>query len=152
MKYCPYCGATLLGGAASFCAECGRKTPTEANNPAPAQNSSGSEGRENRQPAKKKPTTGGRKPGRPAAHSGKGGNPSRRPAPSRPPKQHPEAPRLPKPDPRDEGYDGYYDDVQPIDNGHTRDRADPQLLKRAAILAAGALGIVILSVILMYLL
>ena len=27
MKYCPYCGASLVGGAASFCAECGKKIP-----------------------------------------------------------------------------------------------------------------------------
>ena len=27
MKYCPYCGASLVGGAASFCAECGKKDP-----------------------------------------------------------------------------------------------------------------------------
>ena len=24
MKYCPYCGADLLGGTASFCSECGK--------------------------------------------------------------------------------------------------------------------------------
>lgn len=27
MKYCPYCGASLLDGAASFCTECGRPIP-----------------------------------------------------------------------------------------------------------------------------
>jgi len=25
MKYCPYCGAALMGGAVSFCSECGKK-------------------------------------------------------------------------------------------------------------------------------
>ena len=29
MKYCPYCGASLVGGAASFCAECGKKIPAQ---------------------------------------------------------------------------------------------------------------------------
>jgi uncharacterized membrane protein YvbJ len=27
MKYCPYCGADLIDGAASFCAECGKSMP-----------------------------------------------------------------------------------------------------------------------------
>lgn len=33
MKYCPYCGASLVGGAASFCAECGKKIPVRAEVP-----------------------------------------------------------------------------------------------------------------------
>ena len=27
MKYCPYCGADLIEGAVSFCAECGKELP-----------------------------------------------------------------------------------------------------------------------------
>ena len=30
MKYCPYCGAELVDGAASFCAECGKSLPSAA--------------------------------------------------------------------------------------------------------------------------
>ena len=30
MKYCPYCGASLAGSAASFCAECGERMPAPA--------------------------------------------------------------------------------------------------------------------------
>jgi hypothetical protein len=52
----------------------------------------------------------------------------------------------------DEGYDGYYNDVKPLDNGHTRDRLDPELIKRAAMVTAGALALIILSIILMYVL
>ena len=33
MKYCPYCGASLVGGAASFCAECGKKIPAQKEAP-----------------------------------------------------------------------------------------------------------------------
>lgn len=33
MKYCPYCGASLVGGAASFCAECGKKIPAQTEAP-----------------------------------------------------------------------------------------------------------------------
>lgn len=28
MKYCPYCGADLADGVASFCMECGKSLPT----------------------------------------------------------------------------------------------------------------------------
>jgi hypothetical protein len=57
-----------------------------------------------------------------------------------------------KPDPRDEGYDGYYDDVLPIDDGRAGERASPELIKRAAMISAVAAAIVLLSVLLMYLL
>ena len=33
MKYCPYCGASLVGGAASFCAECGKRSPPDRGAP-----------------------------------------------------------------------------------------------------------------------
>jgi hypothetical protein len=76
----------------------------------------------------------------------------KRSMPKHPVKRSPKPAREPNPDPRDEGYDGYYDDVRPTDNGHTRDRADPELVKRIVSVTAGALTIVILSVILMYVL
>ena len=31
------------------------------------------------------------------------------------------------PEPVDDGYDGYYNDVQPIDSGRIHDRIDPEL-------------------------
>jgi len=52
----------------------------------------------------------------------------------------------------DDGYDGYYNDVKPIDNGRIQDRMDPELIKRIIIISAGAVVIVILSVLVMYLL
>ena len=33
MKYCPYCGASLVGGATSCCAECGKTIPVRAEVP-----------------------------------------------------------------------------------------------------------------------
>jgi hypothetical protein len=63
--------------------------------------------------------------------------------------------RPPRPAPRDDGYDGYdgyYDDVKPIDDGHTRDRLDPELVKRAVTVAAGALILIILSLVVMFVL
>ena len=110
MKYCPYCGASLAGGAAPFCAECGESLRFSG-----------------KKPTKEKKTGNKR--------AGKGFPPEPEP-----------------PDPRDEDYDGYYDDVLPSDDGHTRDRLDPEIVKRAVLIAAGTLVIVVLSVILMYLL
>ena len=42
MKYCPYCGADLLGGTVSFCSECGksikgRKTKAKSEKKPPAE-------------------------------------------------------------------------------------------------------------------
>ena len=33
MKYCPYCGAELVSGAASFCSECGKNLSTDNEQP-----------------------------------------------------------------------------------------------------------------------
>ena len=59
---------------------------------------------------------------------------------------------MPTPEPVDDGYDGYYNDVQPIDSGRIHDRMDPELIKRIVIISAGAVVIIILSVLLIFLL
>lgn len=52
----------------------------------------------------------------------------------------------------DEGYDGYYDDIRPIDEGHEREGLDRELIKKIAIII-GVLFIVIAAcVALMYVL
>ena len=51
-----------------------------------------------------------------------------------------------------DGYDGYYDDVQPIDSGRIHDRTDPELIKRIIIVSTGAALVIILSVLLIFLL
>ena len=117
MKYCPYCGAALIGGAASFCVECGEPLPSAAAHTEPATE----------------------RPNRPSM-----GRRQRTPA-----KKHLEPVPAEKPDPLDEGYDGYYDDVLPIDDGQARGRRDSQLIKRAVIVGVGALLIVVMSVIVM---
>jgi len=58
----------------------------------------------------------------------------------------------PVPNPMDENYDGYYDDVPTADNGRTGEKFDPALIKRIALVAAGTVLIVILSVVMMYVL
>lgn len=59
----------------------------------------------------------------------------------------------PKPrNPMDENYDGYYNDVQPLDAGERSEGMDPALLRRVVIIIAGAVCVISLAVILMMLL
>ena len=115
MKYCPYCGASLVGGAASFCAECGKKIPAqteemgERERPAPKQK-------------RRSPPTG----------------------PAHPAKR--------KRNPMDINYDGYYDDVKPVDAGEQEEGVDPEMVKKVAILLAGVFAVILASVALMMLL
>ncbi len=113
MKFCPYCGGSLPGGAASFCPECGKSLPLKKTAVPPQQ--------------KKRP-------------------------PQRSPKQTPQRRPKPKPNPMDVNYDGYYDDVQPIDSDARGEGMDPELLKRIGLVILGAVGAIVLAVILMTLL
>ena len=124
MKYCPYCGASLLGGAASFCPECGRQIPQQEPDQAPRP-----------QPGKKR---------RPTEIP-----PSRR---KKRPRQEPQRPPRRKKNPMDINYDGYYDDVEPIDAGQHGERMDPEMLKKTALMLVGALGVILLAVVFMTLL
>ena len=114
MKFCPYCGAPLPGGAASFCPECGKRLPQRG----PA--------------APKKPGKHTSKPARKAPLH----QPSRRPPQN----------------PMNENYDGYYNDVRPIDAGMRGEGMDPELVKRIVFVILGAVGIIALATILMMLL
>lgn len=67
-----------------------------------------------------------------------------------PPKRN--MPQRPRRNPQDENYDGYYNDVAPVDAGLRGDGVDPELVRRVAILIASALGIIILAIVLMMLL
>ncbi len=49
----------------------------------------------------------------------------------------------------DIGYDGYYDDVQPLDAGARSEGADPELMKQVGLVILGAVGIISLAAILM---
>ena len=112
MKFCPYCGASLPGRAASFCPECGKSLP--AGRPV------GVRRQKKRPPQEKSPKA-----------------PQRRPRPI---------------DPMDVNYDGYYDDIQPVDAGVRGEGMDPELVKRIILVILGAVGAIILAVILMMLL
>lgn len=52
----------------------------------------------------------------------------------------------------DINYDGYYDDIQPIDAGARGEGMDPELVKRIVLIILGAVGTIILAIILMLLL
>ena len=52
----------------------------------------------------------------------------------------------------DDGYDGYYNDVLPIDSNELPEQMDPALMKQIIILLAGAAAIIVLAIILMTLL
>lgn len=52
----------------------------------------------------------------------------------------------------DVNYDGYYNDIQPIDAGARGERMDPELIKRIGLVILCAVGAIILSVALMMLL
>ena len=112
MKFCPYCGASLVGGAASFCAECGKQIPVHG-----AKSTS-------MPPLRKHRSIGAEK--RQGSHPAK--------------------------NPMDINYDGYYNDVKPIDAGQQRDRLDPELIKKVILLVAGALGVILLAIAFMALL
>ena len=150
MKYCPYCGATIFGGAVSFCMECGKKLPSSASHAEQVPEVSDRHiagrrqkvNRKKHQPAVPRPNRLMSQPGQPDSEE-------KQPLPRRQTKKHPEPTHPPSADPRDDGYDGYYDDVLPVDDGQTRKRRDSHLIKRAVILSIVALLFVALSVIVM---
>lgn len=121
MKYCPYCGVSLPGDAASFCPSCGklqrkRKKPPQS--------------QPKKKQAKRPPT---KKP----------------PGPKQVPTTQQSVPVSKAPD---DGYDGYYNDVLPIDSSELPEQMDPALMKQIIILLAGAATIIVLAIILMTLL
>lgn len=122
MKYCPYCGASLLGSAVSYCAECGKALP---------QKKAGQQ----RRVSDKAPSRHTHRPSnnrlvnRPRPKSGASVNK-----------------RL------DDHYDGYYDDVPPVDAGWEKDRVDTGLVKRVILLVLGALSMISLAILMMTLL
>ena len=112
MKFCPYCGVSLPGSAASFCPECGKALPIKKTSVTRQQ--------------KRRPS---------------------RPRPSQTPQ-----PRTRPVNPMDINYDGYYDDIQPIDAGVRGEGMDPELVKRIVLIILGAGGTIILAITLMLLL
>ena len=130
MKFCPYCGADLVDSKVLFCAECGAKLPPhEAGRTEPL--------KEDMRPASQEPKEMTYKDKKKTRN---------KPAAQKHPAQHIDE------SPQDDGYDGYYDDVQPPDLDRTREGVDKELVKKIVILGVSVLLIISLCVVMMYLL
>lgn len=124
MKYCPYCGADLPDGAVSFCMECGNALPDEKKGDVQPE-------KKEHRPIKKKT--------RPKKRKRKVSNPAA------------ETPAE-KTSVAEDDYDGYYDDVLPMDTGRQREGIDRSIVKKIAILISGLVVVIGFCVALMYLL
>ena len=128
MKFCPYCGADLLDERVLFCSNCGKKLPPH-------------------EAGITEPLTE-----------------EMRPEPENTPKAETSAKKrrkkkVPKKvvsvvdePPVDDGYDGYYDDVQPPDLDRVKEGLDKELIKKIVALSVGVVFIISLCVVMMYVL
>ena len=127
MKYCPYCGASVVDDTVSFCSECGKSLNISAKHP---------EEKEPSKPTKKKgPDT----PPQKKKKKPKNSNPD-------PPKPSEEEAKA------EDGYDGYYDDIVPTDTGKPREGVDWVLMKKIGLIGAAVVIIICLCIAAMYLL
>ncbi len=141
MKYCPFCGADLLCPEVSFCTECGKQLPAGnvpqaelGNRPNPVENPRNSR----KKPAPVRPKREPKKKARSSIED----TPTERIL-SQFGKEQPLDPQ-----PKDD-YDGYYDDVEPLDAGDTRPGLDREMIKKISFLLVGALLVIGLCVVLM---
>lgn len=130
MKFCPYCGADLVDSTVSFCSECGKALPGEQKEEKTEKiveadkSKSGSDEQKSRK-KKKKP-------------------PKKRKAKAKADAEPTET--------KDDGYDGYYDDIRPVDEGRQREGMDKALVKNVVLIIAGVLFVVVACVAVMYML
>lgn len=124
MKYCPYCGVDLPDSTVSFCAECGNALPSERKNDIQSE-------RKKHKPVQNK------------AHTKKRKRETSKIVPEVLAEKTPVV---------EEGYDGYYDDVLPMDTGRCRERIDQSMIQKIAILISALVVIIGICVVLMYLL
>ena len=145
MKYCPFCGAALISPEVSFCAECGKALPA------------GSPRQTETEPTPEKPS---RKEIRPRETRKKAAPVKPRRKPRNDPGSSIEGAPTEKlsfrsgEDAAPEGaladdYDGYYDDVAPLDTDVVRPGLDREMIKKIVLLVAGALLTIALCVVLM---
>lgn len=117
MKYCPYCGADLIDGTVSFCAECGKLLPTGKTQEEKANNKSN-----NKRTSKAKKMITNLESS------------------------------VDTETVVDDGYDGYYDDVRPIDEDREQEGVDKEIIKKIAVIIAGLFVVIVACVALMYVL
>ncbi len=126
MKYCPYCGEALADPQVSFCPECGKTLAGVV----PHSDSERSAPEKNQNRAAKRKKDRKRKSARsasPEMEATKGSS-------------------------QDEGYDGYYDDILPSDDGGSREGIDKGLVKKIVLLLGIVLLVIGACVAMMYLL
>jgi len=161
MKYCPYCGATLMGGVASFCAECGRSVELLSHQPEKEaekqekyevcydsqKNVSEGEAVQNRnvqeapftEESKKNAHSTGKLKKNILSKFGKR-------FASKKVRQIEIPVQL---EVKNDGYDGYYDDICPLDNGHEREPLDPELIEKIITIAIGTVLIITIAIVIM---
>lgn len=162
MKYCPYCGAVLVDGAVSFCAECGKKLPVSGKTEETLEKSNQSEQQEksksqqqlhhekkSRRTQKRKLLHGENVKEREVEKTSERQIESLEPPQS--PKQQSESPAVTSSIPEDD-YDGYYDDILPVDEGRFSEGIDRELVKKIVLIIGMVLLIVGACVMMMYLL
>lgn len=160
MKYCPYCGAVLLDGTVSFCSECGKALPCEHAQPqTEAQTAAVMETEASDLPeeapipaAAAEDTTAAEQPvsqKKSASREKKRKKAAKKARSKREPGRQDHQPQDEKPE---EGYDGYYNDILPVDEGRLKEGMDQQLIQKIIVLAVSALLVVGACVAMMYLL
>ena len=130
MKFCPYCGADLLDENVLFCSNCGKKLPPhEAGITEPLSE-------EMRPKAEKAPKT----------------EPPTKKKERKKKASKKKTERVVAEPPVDDGYDGYYDDVQPPDLDRVKEGLDKELIKKIVALSVGVVFIITMCVVMMYVL
>lgn len=132
MKFCPYCGADLLDSNVLFCSHCGKKLPPH-------------------EAGLTEPLTEDMRPASQVSEEETYKNKRKKNRRTKAPQKKPAQP-IEETKPEDDGYDGYYDDVQPPDLDRTREGIDKELVKKIIILGVSVLLIISLCVVMMYLL
>ena len=131
MNYCPYCGAELLNKELPFCCECGKglRVDTQV----------------------KKPT--GQEHNRLKTGSMSSDSSCRQPILLRNKKRSKASTTRTEDNVKktDEGYDGYYDDILPVDLGIQKEEGNGELLKKIAVVIIGVLLIIALCLTMLYL-
>ena len=140
MKRCPHCGAAIKVSAAAFCSRC--KRPLRKPGNAPDANT----------------VNLSQKVIPPQNHQTHMNNPRRKKKPGfwellMPIKKKPPvSERIPVNKPKDENYDGYYEDRPTDDNAQNKESYDPEMIKRIVLIAGGAVLLVVFSIVIMNLL
>lgn len=145
MKYCPFCGADLISPEVSFCAECGKALPVRSSRQTETETALERPSRKDTRPRetrkKAAPVKPRRKPRNDPGSSIEGA-PTEKLSPRSGEETAPEG-ALP------DDYDGYYDDVAPLDIDAVRPGLDREMIKKISFLVLGALLVIGLCVVLM---